>query len=320
MNRPRWLCALLAAAAATSACTAEVSLDPAAGSAPATAAAPSPAVTGPTGPAALDPESYRAEVEQAREPVREALSKLAKARSPKTLVARIEAVESELTSAADRLDGVVPPPEAASLHQRYIDSLRGFGDALGTLEEDVSTRGVCTASGALAALGRAAEFKELDRAGEALAELGDYPADVLTLKVPRRQTRRPANGTLLRNGGRGGRSQLTIKNGGGSDAVVTLVRGKTKTLSVYVRKKKSHTVPNIKDGTYKVYFTTGVDYDRKARAFTRDCAFERFEDSIRFQTVYTATQVRWQNWTLTLNRVVGGNARTRDVDPEDFPA
>ena len=43
-------------------------------------------------------------------------------------------------------------------------------------------------------------------------------------------------------------------------------------------------------------------------------------DPLPYKTTYTATQVRWDNWTISLNKVTGGNARTSDVDPADFPS
>ncbi|XVQ82460.1 hypothetical protein ACQP2K_26815 [Microbispora siamensis] len=51
----------------------------------------------------------------------------------------------------------------------------------------------------------------------------------------------------------------------------------TQAVSFYVRKRSSAKVANIKDGTYRVYFTTGVDYDRSSRAFTRNCGGRRRE-------------------------------------------
>ncbi|WP_327046107.1 hypothetical protein OG320_31300 [Microbispora sp. NBC_01189] len=110
---------------------------------------------------------------------------------------------------------------------------------------------------------------------------------MVPLKPPARHTRRLVNGTVLLSAIRGGRGALTVKNGGSHDGVF--------------------------------YFTTGADYDRGARAFTRDCGFSRFDDPLRFRTVYSAGRVSWDNWTLTLNTVFGGNAGTSDVDPDAFP-
>ena len=43
--------------------------------------------------------------------------------------------------------------------------------------------------------------------------------------------------------------------------------------------------------------------------------FDRFDDSMKFETTQTATQTEWSTWTITLQPVVGGNAPTTEVDP-----
>ena len=95
-------------------------------------------------------------------------------------------------------------------------------------------------------------------------------------------------------------------------------KGQT-TISVYVRKGKDHTVKGVPDGTYTVFFTGGSGWDDDARGFGRDCAFQKFEDPLPFKTTRTSTQVLWKNWKVSLQKVIGGTARTNDVDPDDFP-
>jgi hypothetical protein len=52
-----------------------------------------------------------------------------------------------------------------------------------------------------------------------------------------------------------------------ADAVVTLARGKRPVYSVYVRKNKKYKVTGVNDGTYKVFYSTGVDWDAGAKSF-----------------------------------------------------
>jgi hypothetical protein len=110
-----------------------------------------------------------------------------------------------------------------------------------------------------------------------------------------------------------------VDNGRSEDAVLTLVRGKTKGTSFYIRKGRKATINGVPDGTYRLYFTGGTDWDRSRRTFTRNCAFKRFEKTVRFSTTRTATSIRYSVWNVTLNAIIGGNARTNDVDPDDFP-
>lgn len=131
-------------------------------------------------------------------------------------------------------------------------------------------------------------------------------------------TSRPANGTILYSKIRGGLGRLTIKNGLSKDGVVTLMLGRSKAFSVYVRARSNTTVRNIKDGTYTVYFTTGSPFSfsvSKGR-FTRGAAYWRFDNRLRFASpppYYTV-------WTMTLNPVPNGNARATQIKPGDYPA
>jgi hypothetical protein len=148
------------------------------------------------------------------------------------------------------------------------------------------------------------------------------PAYRIGLDLPEagdERARRLPNGDFVRSGGRGGRGTLTIDNGGSRDSVITATKDGRPTFSVYVREGKKYTVSDVSDGGYKLYFTSGVDWDSDARAFSRDCSFQRFQDTMAFRTTRTATHVRWSTWKITLHAVSGGDARTTGVDPGDYP-
>ncbi|GAA4575294.1 hypothetical protein [Planotetraspora kaengkrachanensis] len=272
-----------------------------------------------TAPAGMTPEAYQADLDTAGKPVGAALSAIAKARTFKSLDQRLQQAQDAVDGAVDRLGDLQAPAETVAEHAGYVEALRSMDDELVTLHDAISDQSLCTSSAVLARLGRSDEFTGLKEAGAALADKGDYGSAAIGLKPPKERSRRLSSGTVLTSRIRGGRGSLTVKNGGSQDGVVTLLKGKQKAVSVYVRKKSSAKVSNIKDGSYRVYFTTGVDYDRTARAFTRNCTFQRFDDSLPFRTTYTATQIRWSVWTITLNRVKGGNARSSAVNPDDFP-
>ncbi|WP_285782086.1 hypothetical protein [Microbispora sp. NBRC 16548] len=277
-------------------------------------AAPSAAASGPP---ALTPEAYRSALDAAGRPARTALAAVAKARTFRSLHQRIDRAESALESALERLGGLRPPADVAPEHADYVAALRGLNGRLGALDEDVTSHVLCSGTAVLAGLGRSGEFKDFRASAGDLAKAGDYP--VVQIKPPAQRARRLGNGATLLSAIRGGRGSLTVKNGGTQDGVVTLVRGGRKAVSFYVRKRSTAKVANIKDGTYRVYFTTGVDYDRGTRAFTRNCGFSKFDDALKFQTVYAGYSVRWSDWTLTLDAVFGGNATTSEVDPDAFP-
>lgn len=322
---PRLLAIALAATMTLTACTSggEVAGSGTSGS----AGAPSSGTTPPGGTAAspstpptLTPAAYQIALEAAGKPVDARLKAIGKARTIKTLIDRMERAEDAVLGGVTQLSTVQPPVEIVTEHTDYLAALTAMRDKLQAAKSTVENRSLCTSSAVLARLGKSTEFANLKEAGADLAGGGDYPGGVITVRPPKERNRRLSNGTILVSRIRGGRGNLIVKNGGRSDSVVSLVKGKTKAVSVYIRKKSTARVSNIRDGKYKVYFTTGVDYDRGARAFTRSCGFQRFDDPLPYKTTFTSSQVRWKNWTLTLNKVTGGNARTSDVDPNKFPA
>ncbi|GAA5045141.1 hypothetical protein HNP84_002688 [Thermocatellispora tengchongensis] len=127
---------------------------------------------------------------------------------------------------------------------------------------------------------------------------------------------RPRNGTILYARISGGLGKLKIQNGTRKDGVVTLVRGRSKAISIYVRARSSATVRNVKDGTYRIYFTTGYRFSVSKGRFTREATYQRFNRRLTFRTTSSTSTV----WTLTLNPVIGGNASTTNINPKDFPA
>jgi hypothetical protein len=126
---------------------------------------------------------------------------------------------------------------------------------------------------------------------------------------------RPRNGTILYSGIRGGLGKLTIKNGPGQDGVVTLMQGKSKAISVYVRARSSTTVSDITEGTYTVYYTAGSGFDVSKRRFTRGATYWKFDTRL----VYVPPP-DYNVWTLTLYVVKGGNAPTKQIPPKSYPA
>ncbi|MEV0381346.1 hypothetical protein [Nonomuraea sp. NPDC050643] len=127
---------------------------------------------------------------------------------------------------------------------------------------------------------------------------------------------RPRNGKILYDRISGGIGLLKIKNGTSRDGVVALVRGKTKAISIYVRARSTATIKDVRDGTYRVYFTTGYAYNTSKGRFTRSATYQRFDSKLKYRTTSTYRP----GWSLTINPVKGGNARTTQVNPKDFPA
>ncbi|MGH3765747.1 MAG: hypothetical protein ACRDS0_29145 [Pseudonocardiaceae bacterium] len=153
-------------------------------------------------------------------------------------------------------------------------------------------------------------------AGAASAALMPDPAVTsLAQPPPGDQNRRLGNGEFIRAGSRTGQGELSIDNGGNHDGVVTLAVNKSPIYSVYVQQGSKYTVTGIRDGTYEVFFTTGVDWDSQNRNFTRDRSLQRFDDVFSFTTTSAAAT----SWSITIYPVPDGNANSSLVNPNDFP-
>ncbi|MEQ4718564.1 hypothetical protein [Nonomuraea sp. B19D2] len=269
-------------------------------------------------PSALTAEAYKSALESRHKALAGAIDALAGARSVKALDDRVGRAEEALSGAADALAAIAPPDAVRAQHDAYVAGLRDFASGLGATAGKVGARNLCTSSAVLIDLDD--QLAALDKAGEALQSAGGYPADIVDVKAGKKATRRLGNGSFIRRSTLNGRSSLEIDNGGTRDAVVTVVKGGSKTFSVYVRKKSKFKVRGVRDGSYKIYFTHGVDWDGKSKSFTRECSFEKFDKSVKFKTTFTATQIRWHDWRVTLHAISGGNAKTAPVDPDDFPS
>jgi hypothetical protein len=271
----------------------------------------------PDGPAA-SPDAYRQALAAAGKPVTVALAGVANAKAVVPLTQRLVDAEEASGQAAEQLGGITSPEDVRAEHSDLVQGFKQLNADLGVLHDAVKGRELCTASVVVARLGKADGVIAVREASKALAAKGGEQGYEVGFVAPppKEQGGRPSNGQFVRNGSRTGRGELTVDNGGQRDAVITLALGKRPAFAVYVRKGAKHTVTGIQDGTYHVYYTSGTDWDRKARAFGLDCGFGRFDDQLGFETTGTYSS----SWKITLQPVAGGNASTSEVDPADFPA
>jgi hypothetical protein len=268
------------------------------------------------------PADYRRALAAAGGPVSTALAGLAKAKSLKALAQRLAQAEQAAGQAADQLDQATPPQDLRIEHTDLVEAFRQLNGDLGVLHDAVEGRELCAATAVMARLGKTDGLAAVRDAGRALAAKSGpraYSVGPLPPAPPKEQRRRLPNGQFVRRGSRSGNGELTIDNGDERDTVITLALGRRPAFSVYVRSGSKDKVTGIRDGTYRIYYTAGVDWDPRTRAFTRDCTFERFDDDFKFTTTQTATRVEWTKWTVELEPATRGNAPISDVDPNDFP-
>ncbi len=139
--------------------------------------------------------------------------------------------------------------------------------------------------------------------------------------TPPAPPRRLPTGTVIQEAGaRNGRGELTIKNGRDLDAVAVLTYPDGNPLiAVSIQSSGTFAITGIQDGTYRLYFSLGRDWDTESARFTRQTSFFRFEDAFPFETTTTETEVRWTTWEVTLYAVTGGTAGTESLPEGQFP-
>lgn len=264
---------------------------------------------------AMDPGMYRGKLTATGRSITEALAGIGPNDSLDALTVHLRDAEHLVGRAVTDLSSVQPPAAAAAQHADYVRALRVLDADLTEVQGAVSGHELCAAPAVLTRLHALRGARTLPAAAQALQDKGFGPA----IRLPaagRERHRRLANGTFARSGSRTGEGRLQIENNGSLDAVVSLVRRGKPAFGVYVRAGARFTVNRIDDGTYDAYFTTGADWDAGLGRFTRSCSFTRYQDTFPFRTTPTTAP----GWSITLEQVAGGNARTSDVDPRNYPA
>lgn len=132
-----------------------------------------------------------------------------------------------------------------------------------------------------------------------------------------------ANGTLIRSSPNYfmGYGELTIQNGTDADALIKLVPVDVlgtpfskAVATVYVKANRTHVLEGITDGSYKLFFLHGYDWNGVDEDFRRESRSSVFEEILQYETFGT----QYTTYELTLNPVVGGNARTDEVPDNLF--
>jgi hypothetical protein len=130
---------------------------------------------------------------------------------------------------------------------------------------------------------------------------------------------RPENGARLIDRGARGHGVMVISNGTSQDGVVTLAMDSKANLAVYVRANSDARVESIGDGTYTIYVRQGTAWNGDLRKFTADAHDSKFESTAQFTTIRDANGIQYTEFSITLQPVEGGNARSVPVDADEIP-
>lgn len=120
-----------------------------------------------------------------------------------------------------------------------------------------------------------------------------------------------------------GNATLTIKNGASSDAIVCLFSTSLKRTirNTYIRKNSTYTMDSISQDNYRIRVFFGNDWNPELENpcglkgyFESDVYFSEFDKTHYFEDNNHSYTVA----TVTLHKVSGGNARTSQINQEDF--
>jgi ribosomal protein S27E len=117
-----------------------------------------------------------------------------------------------------------------------------------------------------------------------------------------------------------GRGSLSVFNGNSSDAYIKLVDTLSNELvaSFYVKSNSTFTLEGVPDGSYKVIFASGEDWDSNTQSFTMNKSFTEFETTLNFRTIQYTDEIRYSIHEITLHQVENGNVMTSEVDEQEF--
>src|SRR5262249_34210621 len=87
---------------------------------------------------------------------------------------------------------------------------------------------------------------------------------------------------------------------------------------VYVHANERWTIEGVQQGTYRLRFTQGSDWNYSAKVFRRNASYQQFDRPVEYVERPTATGIQYDVREVTLHRVPSGNAATRSLRPHDF--
>ncbi|MFB7470885.1 hypothetical protein [Kitasatospora sp. NPDC056184] len=248
-------------------------------------------------------------------PVGTALGKINPATDLPTFTAALQEAATTANSASSGLGLSETPVTVGTTKRQLVTALSQLATDLTKLRSDIKSKAYCTTGSAFAQLGLSEGLKAIP---PALAEMtaAGYTTVFTAPQPPAQQTRSQENDTFVTKGRLRGKGELNVDNTGGTtDSVVSLSQNGKAVHSLYVGKGKKASIEGVEDGTYDIFFSDGVDWDPTLKMFTQGCSYTKFDESMAFETDRTTYSV----WSITLTAKVGGNAKTSDVDEENFP-
>jgi hypothetical protein len=92
------------------------------------------------------------------------------------------------------------------------------------------------------------------------------------------------------------------------DTVAVLTDDNVKPLlAVYIRSKESFKIEKINDGSYRLYFTVGNQWDTEGKKFSSLMGYFRYHPSLVFQTNENSSSIDYSIFELDLYEAESSN-------------
>jgi hypothetical protein len=132
------------------------------------------------------------------------------------------------------------------------------------------------------------------------------------------------NGFVFKNRLNNGKGELSVSNGRNENAVLKLIdlSRQESVFSVMIRSGSDYSISGIPDGRYKVLFALGHGWSNELNAFQDSYGYSAFKEDFIFKALLERNGA-YQQWSydkcsITLNPVIGGNAKTEKLNENEF--
>ena len=130
----------------------------------------------------------------------------------------------------------------------------------------------------------------------------------------------PSGTRIEEDSGTSGHGKLAVENGTSEDAVARLSDATTdQTVRwFFVKAHSSAHMLRIPQGTYRLAYTTGLNWVESNDAFSWQPTYDEFERTLDYDEQRDSEGVKYHTVRVTLNSVLFGNVRTRTITREEF--
>jgi hypothetical protein len=130
----------------------------------------------------------------------------------------------------------------------------------------------------------------------------------------------PTGTRIEEDSGTSGHGKLAVENGTSEDAVARLSDATTdQTVRwFFVKAHSSAHMSRIPQGTYRLAYTTGLNWVESNDAFSWQPTYDKFERTLDYDEQRDSEGVKYHTVRVTLNSVLFGNVRTRTITREEF--